>query len=73
VGRRAYQYISSNYIGGSSYVVRNSGGFKDHNFLRSRVNRNMNYIFGILTSRAINWYINELILRGSGGGGAGGV
>jgi len=33
------------------------------------VSININYIFGILTSRAINWYINESILRGSGGGG----
>ena len=41
------------------------GGVKDHTF----VNRNINYIFGILTSRAIDWYINESILRGSGGGG----
>ena len=28
----------------------------------------MNFIFGILTLRAINWYINESILTGSGGG-----
>ena len=27
----------------------------------------MNFIFGILTLRAINWYINESILRGLGG------
>ena len=47
-----------------------TGGFKDHNFL---VNRNIIYIFGILTSRAVDWYINELILRGPGGGGARGV
>jgi len=26
----------------------------------------MNYIFGVLTLKAINWYINESILRGSG-------
>ena len=38
----------------------NTRGVKD-NF---RVNRNINYIFGILTSRAINWYINESIPRG---------
>ena len=38
-------------------------------FLASRVNRNINYISRILTSRAINWYINESILRGSKGGG----
>ena len=37
-----------------------------------RGNRNINYIFGILTSRAIDLYINESILRGSGGGGGGG-
>ena len=29
--------------------------------------RNINYIFEILMSRAIDWYINESILRGSGG------
>jgi len=29
-----------------------------------RVKWNKNHIFGILTSRAINWHINELILRG---------
>ena len=34
-------------------------------FLVTRVNRNINYIFGILTLRAIDWYINELILRWS--------
>ena len=45
-----------------------SGGVKDHNFLATRVNRNINYIFGILMSRAIDWYTNESILRGSGGG-----
>ena len=28
----------------------------------------INYVFGILTSRTIDWYINESILRGSGGG-----
>ena len=39
--------------------------FKDHLF---GVNRNIYYIFGVLTSRAINWYINESILRGSKGG-----
>jgi len=33
-----------------------------------RANRNINYIFGILTSRAIDWYINESILKGSRGG-----
>jgi hypothetical protein len=32
------------------------------------VNPTKNYIFGILTSRANDWYINESILRGSGGG-----
>ena len=47
---------------------------QDHKILTSRVNRNINYIFGILTSRTIDWYINESILRGSGeGGGPGGV
>jgi len=46
----------------------NTRGVKD-NF---RVNRNINYIFGILTSRAINWCINESILRGSEGGGGSG-
>ena len=38
------------------------------------VNRNINFIFGILTSIAIDWYMNESIMRGSkGGGGPGGV
>jgi hypothetical protein len=46
-----------------------SGGIEYHNLLTTRVNQNINYIFGILTLRAIDWYINELILRGSGGGG----
>jgi hypothetical protein len=41
-----------------------AGGFKYQNFLTLRVDWNINYIFGILTSRAINWYINESILRG---------
>ena len=36
--------------------------------MASHVNRNINYTFGILTSRAIDRYINESILKGSGGG-----
>ena len=47
-------------------------GLKDHNFLDTRVDPNRNYIFGTLTLKAIDWYINESILRGSGGGGRGG-
>ena len=43
-------------------------GCSGHNFLASRVDWNINYIFGILTLKAIDWYINESILRGSGGG-----
>ena len=51
-----------------------SGACKYHNFLNSGVNPINNYIFGILMSRAIDWYIIESILRGSkGGGGPGGV
>ena len=50
-----------------SYI--HPGGVKDHNSLTSRVNRNINCIFGILTSRAIDWYLNESLLRGSKGGG----
>jgi len=45
-----------------------AGGLKDHNFLASRVNRNIDYLLGILTLRAIDWYINESIMRGPGGG-----
>jgi len=45
-----------------------AGGGKDHNFLASSVNPIKNYIFGILTSRAIDWHIVESILRGLGGG-----
>ena len=40
---------------------------QDHSFLASRVNQNINYIFGTLMSRAIDRYINESILRRSGG------
>ena len=40
------------------------GEFKDHTFLTSRVKWNINHMFGILTSRAIDWHINELTLRG---------
>ena len=35
------------------------------------VDRNINYILGILTLRAIDWCLNELILRGSGNLGGG--
>jgi len=45
-----------------------TGGLKGHNFLASSVDPNNIYIFGTLTLRAIDWYINESILRGSGGG-----
>jgi len=38
-------------------------------FLTSRVDWDINYIFGILMSNAIDWFINESILSGSGGGG----
>ena len=49
------------------------GGVKDHNFLDTRVDPNKNRIFGTLTLRTINRYINESILRESrGGGGQGG-
>ena len=44
-------------------------GCKYHNFLPSSVSSTKNYIFGILMSRTIDWYINVSILRGSGGGG----
>ena len=50
-----------------------AGGCKYHNFLNSGVNPFNNYIFGILTLRAIDWYVNESILRGSEGGVPGGV
>ena len=46
-----------------------AGGIKDHNYLNSGVNPINNYTFGILTSRAIDWYIIESILIGSGGRG----
>ena len=41
-----------------------TGGVKDHSFLTACVNPNINYIFGILASRAIKLYINESILGG---------
>ena len=44
-----------------------AGGCKYLKFLNSSVNPINNYIFGILTSRAIDWYIDETILRGLGG------
>jgi hypothetical protein len=37
------------------------------------VNRSLNYIFVILTPRAIDWYITESILRGPKGGGDRGI
>ena len=46
-----------------------AGGCKYRIFLASSADPNINYKFEILTSRAIDWYINESILRGSGGGG----
>jgi len=58
----------------SHTIIPRTGGLKDHNFLTSRVNRSIYFIFGILTLRASDWHINESILRGSkGGGGPGGV
>ena len=46
------------------YVLGYSGGCKYHNFLALRVNPTKDYIFGfpveILTSRAIDWYINDV-------------
>ena len=53
----------------SAKLAMRAGGGKDHNFLASSVNPIKNYIFGILTSRAIDWHIVESILRGLGGGG----
>jgi len=50
-------------VGQNHICTASTGGVKDQ-----RVNRNIDYMFGILTSRAIDWYINELIMRGSGGG-----
>jgi len=35
----------------------------------SSVDPKIHIIFGTLTLRAIDWYINDLVLRGSGGGG----
>ena len=52
----------------SAFLASHPGGVKDHDFLATRVNQNIIYIFGILASRAIDWYINESILRGPGGG-----
>jgi len=39
-----------------------SGDGSSHNFLAACVNPDINYIFEILASRAIDWYINESIL-----------
>ena len=46
-----------------------SGGIEYHNLLTTRVNQNINYIFGILLVRAADQYLNESILRWSKGGG----
>ena len=69
VHRDPFRYL------GICFTCAWAGSCNYHNFLNSRVNPNKNYIFGTLTLRTIDWYINELILRGSGeeGGGAGGV
>jgi len=50
-----------------------AGACKYHNFLTPCVKWNINDIFGILTSRAIDWYSNESILRGRMVGGHLGV
>jgi hypothetical protein len=44
------------------FIYSGAGGLKDHNFLDTRVDPNRNYIFGTLTLKAIDWYINESIL-----------
>jgi len=41
-----------------------AGGCSYHNFLAPHVGWNIHYMFGILTSRAINWYFDYLIMRG---------
>jgi hypothetical protein len=45
------------------------GGCRKHNFRTARVKLIKNYIFGILTSRAIDWYIYGLNRGGVGWGG----
>jgi hypothetical protein len=44
-----------------------AGGCRKNNFWTTRVTSIKNYIFGILTSRAINWYIYESNPGGGGG------
>ena len=52
----------------SCYFSRQSGGVRKHNFWTARVKSIKNYIFEILTSRPINWYINGSIRGGVVGG-----
>ena len=44
------------------------GGTRKHNFWNTPVNRINNYIFGILRSKATEWYENESDPRRGGGG-----
>jgi len=50
-----------------AYFNDHPGDARNHKFLTAGVNLVKSYIFETLTLRAINWCINELILRGSGG------
>ena len=42
------------------YVTYLPGGCRKHNFWTARVDLIRNYIFGVLTSRAINWYVYDI-------------
>jgi len=49
-----------------SYVSRYPGGCRKHNFWTARVKSTENYIFGILMSRAIDWYMYIWVKLGRG-------
>ena len=51
--KRAYIYTCI-FCTSSTKTTVISGGVKDYNFLAACVNLDINYIFGILTSRAID-------------------
>ena len=68
-----YLYVDANFAGkvGKStlpFLCHPAGGCRKHNFWTARVKSIKNYIFGILTSKAIDWYTYESNRKGSGGG-----
>jgi len=55
-------------VGISKETLHRPGGASKLNFWTACKNLDINYIFGILTSRAFDWYMYGSNRRGEGGG-----